>query len=229
MDLLLIAALLPAIVLVIYVYRKDTVEKESPALLLRLFLFGVISGPIAALLEEAAFTFFESVIPVGPFLLVMEYFIGVALVEEGCKYFFTNRTWNNKEFNYVFDGIVYAVVVALGFATLENILYVFNGGFEVAITRAIFAVPGHAADGAIMGCFYGIAKKYAVFGDAGKSSFYRVLALLVPVVEHGFYDCALSTGSEMWAMVAMLVELAFIFFAMKLVNNMSKRDEPLYQ
>ena len=141
-----------------YVYKKDKVEKEPVGLIVRLFVFGMIAGPLAAILETVAFNVFEALLSPGTLLLILEYFIGVAAVEEGLKYIFLSTVRKNSHFNYVFDGIVYAVAVSLGFAALENVLYVFDGGFEVAVMRAIFSVPGHCANGVIMGCFFGLAK-----------------------------------------------------------------------
>ena len=228
MYLLLFAALLPAAVLLFYVYMKDKVEREPIALVFKMFLLGALAGPIAAVIENVAFYVFELVLPQGSIvLLILEYFIGVAAVEEGCKYFFLNRIRNNPEFNYIFDGVVYSVAVALGFAALENVLYVFDGGIEVAITRAIFAVPGHAADGVIMGTFYGLAKRQEVWGDVSGARGYRILALAIPILEHGFYDCALSSNNDGLAWLALAVELAFIIFAMVLVNRVSKRDRAI--
>ena len=227
MDFLLVAALLPAIVLMVYVYRKDSVEQEPIGLIGRLLLLGAVAGPLAAITENLFFALFESVLPAGTLLIFCEYFIGVALVEEGFKYLFLNTTWKNPAFNYVFDGIVYAVTVALGFAALENVLYVFDGGIEVAIARAIFAVPGHAADGVVMGCFYGLARKFAAEGFNGKARTYRLLALVLPVLEHGIYDFSLSMESEMLAMFGLGIELVFIAIGMVLVNRMSKHDQAI--
>ena len=226
--MLLLAALLPAVVLLVYVYKKDTVEKEPIALVLRMFVLGAVAGPLAAITENIAFEVFEAIIPPGVVLLVLEYFVGVAAVEEGFKYLFLNTVRKNPEFNYVFDGVVYAVAVALGFAALENVLYVFDGGMEVAVTRAIFAVPGHCADGVVMGCFFGLARQREVAGNKHGARRYYWLAFLLPVIEHGFYDAALSSESELLAYAAMLVELAFIIAAMVLVNRASKRDTAIY-
>ena len=224
MNILLAAALLPAIALMFYVYSKDKVEKEPVGLVVRLFVFGAISGPIAAVLENVAFEVFEAILPAGILLLVLEYFVGVAAVEEGCKYLFLSTVRKNPEFNYVFDGVVYAVAVSLGFAALENVLYVFDGGMEVAIQRAIFSVPGHCADGVVMGCFYGLARQREVRGNKSGARTYYLLAFLLPVLEHGFYDCALSTESDLLVMTALAVELAFIIFAWFLVRRTSKND-----
>ena len=224
---LFIAAVLPALVLMIYVYRKDKVEKEPVGLVVRMFLLGAVAGPIAAIIENIAFSVFEAVIPPGALLLVLEYFVGVAAVEEGCKYFALNTIRTHPEFNYVFDGVVYAVAVSLGFAALENVLYVFDGGLEVALTRAIFSVPGHCADGVVMGCFFGLARQREVHGNRqGAASYYR-LAFLLPVIEHGFYDCALSTESDLLVFAALAVEIAFVIFAIILVNRTAKNDAPI--
>ena len=72
MDILLIAALLPAIVLMVYVYRKDSVEKEPIGLIARLFVLGAVAGPLAAIVENLAFTAFESLLPSGLLLLFLE-------------------------------------------------------------------------------------------------------------------------------------------------------------
>ena len=227
MDILLIAALLPAIALMVYVYRKDSVEKEPIGLIARLFVLGAVAGPLAAIVENLAFTAFESLLPSGLLLLFLEYFIGVAAVEEGFKYLFLNTVRRHPEFNYVFDGIVYAVAVALGFAALENVLYVFDGGIEVAISRAIFAVPGHAADGVVMGCFFGLARKYEVEGFKNKAFTNRVCALVFPILEHGIYDFSLSTGNDALALFGLGLELVFIGIGMVLVHRMSAHDQAI--
>lgn len=228
MNTLLAAAVLPAAALMFYVYKKDSVEKEPFKLIARLFVLGMISGPLAAIAENLAFGFFEESGIEGVMLIVLEYFIGVAAVEEGFKYLFLNTIRKNREFDYVFDGIVYAVAVSLGFATLENILYVFDGGLEVALMRAVFSVPGHCADGVVMGCFFGLARQREVAGNRGGARMYYLLAFLLPVVEHGFYDAALSMENDALALVALAVEIGFILIAAWLVNRVSKNDSAIY-
>ena len=227
MEILLVAAVLPAIALMVYVYKKDTIEKEPPGLIAKLFVLGMIAGPIAGTVESLLFNVFESIIPSGTLLIVLEFFIGVAVVEEGFKYLFLSTIRKNPNFNYVFDGIVYAVAVALGFAALENVMYVFMGGLEVAAMRAIFSVPGHCADGVVMGCFFGLARMHEVRGQKARASLYYVLAFVLPVIEHGFYDSALSVDNDVLSFVAMAVQLAFIFFAFTLVKNVSAKDHPI--
>ena len=226
-TMLLVAALLPAIVLLVFVYHKDKVEKEPIGLIVRVFLLGVVAGPIAAILETILMSTFESILPTGLVLLFLDYFVGVAAVEEALKYLALSTVKNNPAFNYVFDGVVYAVAAALGFAALENVLYVMDGGFEVAVQRAIFSVPGHCADGVVMGCFFGLAKQREAHGNKSGARTYYWLAFLLPVIEHGFYDAALSTENDMMVLLALAVELAFIVYAMVLVNKVSKADAPI--
>ena len=224
---LLAAALLPAIVLMVYVYRKDTVEKEPVGLVMRVFFLGAVGALVASLVESVIIGTFEYALPQGMLLLVLEYFVGVAAVEEAVKYAALATVRNNPAFNYVFDGIVYAVAAALGFAALENIFYVFDGGLEVAVTRALFAVPGHCADGVVMGCFFGLAKQREAHGDKARARTYYWLAFLLPVIEHGFYDAALSTDNDLMILLALAVEVAFVICAMVIVNRISKTDAPI--
>lgn len=226
-SVLLVAALLPAIVLLAFIYNKDKAEKEPIGLVVRLFVLGAVAGPIAAFLENVAFGIFEAMIPPGTLLLILQYFVGVAAVEEAVKYAVLNTVRKNPEFNYIFDAVVYAVAAALGFAALENVLYVFDGGLEVAVMRALFSVPGHCADGAVMGCFFGMARHYEVIGDKARSRRNYWLAFLLPVIEHGFYDAALSSEDDGLALLAMAVEVAFMIWALALVNRMAKNDKPL--
>ena len=220
---------MPALALMFYVYKKDKVEKEPMGLIVRLFVFGMIAGPIAGLLETVAFNMFEALLNPGALLLILEYFIGVAAVEEGLKYIFLSTVRKNPNFNYVFDGIVYAVAVSLGFAALENVLYVFDGGLEVAVMRAIFSVPGHCADGVIMGCFFGLAKQHEMHGRKSSATLNYVLAFVLPTIEHGFYDAALSSESDILALIGMAFQLAFIAFAAFLVHKISKEDSLVHQ
>lgn len=226
MEFLLIAAVLPALALMFYVYKKDTVEKEPIGLIVRLFVLGMVAGPVAGYLEALLFSVIANTIEPGMLQLVLMFFIGVAAVEEGLKYLFLNTVRKNPNFNYVFDGIVYAVAVALGFAALENIFYVFEGGFEVAVMRAIFSVPGHCADGVVMGCFFGLARNAQLNGQKSNANLFYVLAFVLPTIEHGIYDTALSTESEALALFAMVFQLAFILLAGYLVKRVSKKDKP---
>ena len=186
-PILIAAAVLPAIFLLVHVYRADKLEKEPAPLLISLVLYGIAATFIALVLERA-----------GSFLLglwfeegsvaynAIMYFGIVAFSEEGAKYFLLRRrTWHSAAFNCQFDGVVYAVFVALGFALWENISYVLMYGLSTALVRAVTAVPGHACFGVFMGVWYGLAKRLHGQGRDSASKLCRVLALLLPALLHG--------------------------------------------
>ncbi len=226
--LLMYAALLPAIVLLIYVYSKDKVEKEPMRLVLRLFGLGALAGPIAAVLEGVLIGIFEAVVPVQIVFHILKFFVGVAVVEEGLKYLFLSTIRKNPEFNYVFDGVVYAVAVSLGFAALENLLYVFQFGWSTAIMRALLSVPGHCAYGVLMGCFFGMARHREITGNATEAKVYYWLAFILPVIEHGFYDAGISSGNAIAVTASLIVQVALIIAAMILVHRLSLIDQAIY-
>lgn len=227
-TVLLVAALLPAVVLMSYVYKKDGVEREPVGLVTRVFLLGAASGIVAGIVESILISSLESMLAPGVLLIVIEYFVCVAAVEEACKFACLNTVKKRPEFDYVFDAVVYAVAAALGFAALENVFYVLDGGLETAIMRAILSVPGHASDGVVMGVFYGLARQRELHGNKAAARTFYWLAFLLPVIEHGFYDAALSTESDLLSMAAILFDLAFIGIAFVLVRRISASDRPLH-
>ncbi|MBP3818406.1 MAG: PrsW family intramembrane metalloprotease [Butyrivibrio sp.] len=229
MSTLALLAVLPAIVLLVVIYRADNIEKEPFSLMAKVFGLGALTTISAMILEEiglyilsfffytpnALYTFFEM-------------FCVVALAEEAGKYFVLKKaTWKNKEFNFSFDGIVYSVCASLGFATLENILYVFQGGFSTAVMRAITAVPGHCIFGIFMGIYYGIAKGCELRGDENGKKLNLKKALFVPIFLHGFYDFSCSLEYDGMFLVFILLEIFMTVNAIKMVKKMSKEDKPL--
>lgn len=226
---MLYLAVMPAIVLLSYICRKDTVEKEPAGLLIKLFFLGVLSTASAYILELAAEVLFEDFLMRGDVLsIAVENFLFVALFEEIGKYFFLKKaTWRSEHFNYVFDAVVYAVTVSLGFATLENIFYVSDGGIGVAIVRGLLSVPGHAVFGVFMGAWYGIAKtREAAQDDAGVRR-NLTLALWVPTLLHGFYDFCLSMDDEIFLIVFFAFEIICTVLAIRTVKRLSKGDHPI--
>ena len=225
-PILIAAAVVPAVFLLIRVYRADRLEPEPSGLLLSLILRGVFATVIAMVLEELGSALLGSVYAENslPYNVIM-YFVIVAFSEEGAKYFLLRRrTWHSAAFNCQFDGVVYAVFVALGFALWENISYVLMYGLSTALVRAVTAVPGHACFGVFMGVWYGLAKRLHGQGRDGASKLCRVLALLLSALLHGCYDFIASIESVHYgwlfaAFVAILFVLAFI-----LVRRQARHD-----
>lgn len=225
--LLILAAVIPAIALLVKVYRSDRLERESPYLIGRLVISGIISTFFALVSEKLFGTLLSMVVPLDSKIYgILLYFGVVAVSEEVAKYvLLRKRTWNDFEFNCQFDGIVYATAVSLGFALWENISYVTMYGFSTAVVRAITAVPGHACFGIFMGIFYGLAKSNDYIGLDNKAKMYNVLSVLVPVLLHGTYDyiATISTDDLSWLFVAFVLVLFVVSYI--LVGKMSKNDK----
>ncbi len=223
---LLALAILPVVVLIYYVYQADKVEKEPIGLLIKLVFLGACTCLSALILEVVFGGVLEAIMdPSTELYVILENFLVVALSEEIGKYFVLKKvTWNNKEFNYCFDAIVYAICVGLGFALLENILYVADGGMSVAISRALLAIPGHAVDAVFMGYFYGLAKKDAYHGRFDKAEKNRHLALWIPVLIHGFYDYCLSTSYDIAIVIFFIFIIVMDVIAIRRIKTSSKED-----
>ena len=225
-PILIAAAVIPAIVLLRFVYKEDRLDKESPRLLLSLVLFGIIATFAALISEQIGETVLALIVPQDTTAYnAILYFIVVALSEEGFKYLLLKkRTWWSSEFNCQFDGIVYAVVVSLGFALWENISYVAMYGLGTAAVRAVTAVPGHACFGVFMGAFYGLAKRYDNFGDEGRSRRCRRLAVAVPVVLHGCYDFIATYEYDGYAWVFVGFVVLLLLAAYRMIKKLSRDD-----
>ncbi|MCQ2465720.1 MAG: PrsW family glutamic-type intramembrane protease [Oscillospiraceae bacterium] len=216
MTFLLLLAVLPAFVIMKYVYKMDKADKEPRNLLVKLFIMGALTT-VSAVIFGTILGFFNIFDEGTTAYLIYDNFIATALVEEGGKYFvLKKKTWKNPEFNFTFDAVVYAVTVSLGFATLENILYVFQGGVGTAILRAVLSVPGHAIDGVFMGYYYGISKKKGKTGPA---------VLLIPVLMHGFYDYCLESESGLMILLFLVYEVFITIAAMKKIKTLSANDQ----
>ncbi len=262
--LLIILALIPAAVLFVYIYKKDRCEKEPMGLLLLLFGCGALMCLPAAGLEIglgkvidaifSAFTvevdnelYFVSTRSYYAYQLV-DNFIGIALIEEGLKWlvlFLITR--KNKNFNSLFDGMIYAVCVSLGFAAFENIGYALSGGLGVVLLRAVCSVPGHMFDAVFMGYYYTewhfnkrtveienilyrnnqITTKYAPGLGDDKALF---KSLVFPVLIHGTYDFLLSIdpSSTFGVIVTTVLFIGFLVFlyiiSFKKIRKLSNID-----
>ena len=232
-EFLLFLSVLPSIALGVMIYKKDIVEKESPGLLFKLFLGGAIGSVILTLLLS---TVLEPIIPYledsnNNFIyLAITTFFKVALVEEFSKWIFLKKiTWKNKEFNYIYDAIVYAVFVALGFATIENIIYVLGseGGISIAILRAILSVPGHAFDGVFMGYYYGLAKQAKINDNIKLFKRNMIFSLLIPVVFHFIFDYLLLSENSILLILYLVFIILLYINAFKRINKLSNITERL--
>ncbi len=221
---LMALAIIPGLVLIVYVYKKDKVEKEPIGLIIKIIIFGIISCIAAAYLEQLESNFLPQY-PQGS----LEYalttsFCMAALVEETVKYLAMRLgSWKYQGFNYRFDGIVYGVSAAVGFAVYENIMYVAMYGFQTAVVRAFTAIPLHAFCGVFMGVFYSYSKKASILGINGAKTLYTILALIVPMMIHGTYDTFAFLGET--GTIPLLIFVVILYIAaISTIRNMSKAD-----
>ena len=222
-SILIVAAVIPAVFLMVRVYQLDRLERESPYLVWKLIRAGIFSSLIAMVAERVLSVILKASVNDRGIYNILLYFVIVAFSEEGAKYYLMRKnTWSSWEFNCQYDGIVYAVFVSLGFALWENISYVMHFGFSTAIVRAVTAIPGHTCFGVFMGLFYGLARKYENGGMREKAKLYSILAVIIPALLHGAYDYIASVGVSAWyfvGFIAILFTMSY-FIAVK----MSRQD-----
>lgn len=192
----------PIILILIYIYRRDKYEKEPIGMLIKSVALGaVITLPIL-FFEFALDELYSTTDKIGN--AFYEGFVVAAFTEELFKFLaFLLIIWRNRNFNELFDGIVYATYISLGFAAVENIFYVIQYGAGVGVLRAFTAVPAHALFGITMGYYFGLAKF-----EENKRSRYLWLAILIPIILHGFYDFFLMSENEL----LLLLFLGFIVY-----------------
>lgn len=181
---LVLISIAPALLIILYIYYSDKYDKEPRHLLFLFFFLGAIGS---VLIAAASHLFVSRYYPQleEPIVWIQfcKAFIVVALVEEFSKYIFVRYfAQNHKEFDEPYDGIMYAVMVSMGFAVTENLAYAFQGGIEIALYRAFTAVPAHATFGIIMGYYMGKAKfsRHRVR--------YNLIGLSLATLFHGIYD-----------------------------------------
>jgi protease PrsW len=200
--ILLGIATAPCVAIGLYIYLNDKHEREPIGLLLRAFMYGVLSVGITYMISQGL-SYFITIDERDLTEQAIHAFLIVALVEEGSKFIFVRGLlYNNVNFNEPFDGIVYSVMVGMGFATFENILYVLNDGFSVGIMRMFTAVPAHACFAVLMGFYLGKEK------FEHKKGHYALYALGVATLFHGAYDYCLFVSSMPGIWIGTIISLA---------------------
>ena len=226
---LLLYALAPVAVIIFYIRLKDKYEKEPKRLMLYCFLLG---GIVSIIITTILYMFFDLFLPLNDEFSVFQQFVKaffvVALIEEFSKYIIVRYYAQTKRaFNEQFDGIVYAVMVSMGFAAVENIFYVAEGGATTALLRAFTAVPAHATFGILMGYYMGKAK------FSNNSIKLNLTGLLLAIAFHGAYDFFLFIdfipGLSIGAFISLILGIILSRKAIKShqKNSVFKTDKTL--
>lgn len=204
----------PVLICLFYIYVRDKYEKEP----WRMLFLGLLYGVYATFVIYAAGMGLERLFPheEQPFYTA---FVSSAGVEEVVKYLFlVFLIWKNRNFNEPLDGIVYAVFISLGFAWIENIVYVLHplmGGYGTAFSRAFLSVPGHGLFGVQMGYYLGLARFHG-----GRK--YFVLALAMPYLAHGMYNYFLLEKSPLFWVPFWALELWLWYCAYRFLRTFTK-------
>jgi RsiW-degrading membrane proteinase PrsW (M82 family) len=223
----------PSLFLLVFFYLKDRYEPEPRGHVALAFLKGC-AAVIPSYFAARALTHVQHDIWLemgGLAARLFEAGVMAAAVEELCKWtIFLALIYWWEEFDEPLDGVVYGVALALGFATVENVLFVIRGGIGLGLLRAIFAVPAHALFGAAMGFYLGRAKLGRGRHGAEVSRWQRIyrigLALLVPIGFHGAYDFMLleTHGWVVYLVVALLSILLWAFVLRRV--HTAQHDSP---
>ena len=211
---LIFLAILPGLLICYFIFKMDKYEAEPKLPLTICFFLGIVIVFPAIKLEEfvlnSGLDDYETLFDV--FLYAI---IGVALIEEGVKYLVLRAyPYQMKFFNEPMDGIVFSVMIGMGFATYENIIYANRFGLETTLIRAFTAVPAHATFGIIMGYYVGLAKFTPL-----KSKILLTSGLTLAVLIHGVYDFFLMQEMFDWLTgFAILTLVIAIVYTLKLLK-----------
>lgn len=177
----ILAAIAPVVFLLMYIYHQDKKAPEPTDLLFKSFRYGILSAIVVMLVlspfgsDELPGNFSES---------LKVSFLLAGIPEEFFKWLFLYiLIWNSPQFDEYIDGLVYAVFISLGFACLENIMYVLPGGMGVAVSRALLSVPAHFLFAIFMGYYFSMAKFHPE-----ERTHYMALSIVVPMLAHGIFD-----------------------------------------
>jgi RsiW-degrading membrane proteinase PrsW (M82 family) len=226
MIIILTASLTPVFLLLLYIYLKDRYQREPFGQLMKAFLGGILAGLVDVLILSVLGLNNLHPFPGAHGQAFYQAFFLAGIPEELFKLLFLYLfIWKSQYFDEYYDGIEYAAFVGLGFAGLENIMYVWQGGLGVAVSRAMFAVPAHFFFAIIMGYFFAFAKF-----RPRKKKIYLFLAFLCPAILHGIYDFILMYANLIQntdTVIAALLNFGFFIFfsflwklAIRRVNHM---------
>lgn len=229
--LVLLSALAPVAVALWYIFKKDSAQPEPPKWLAKAFWYGVLSALLSFVFSTPLGAIFglelDAEVYPSIFDAFADAFLLAAIPEELAKLI---MLWlllrKNPHFDEKFDGIVYAVCIGMGFAGIENVMYL-AGGIEddtwigIGIGRALFSIPGHFLFAVLMGYYYSL-----YYWDIDRSRKSKAMILVAPILAHGLFDGILfcMNVDEGLATICLFI---FLYFFNKLRKRGKERIESL--
>ena len=247
-------ALIPTIIIFSAVLKKTpTIKKEPFKRVAKVFIMSAVSTIIAGILEiigtiilalavfmpKASGTKIDSseIENASMIFLFALCLLVIGPAEEACKYFtFKRNIFNDREFDHTYDGVVYGAAAALGFATLENVIYVLQYGLLTGLLRAILSVPLHAFTGILMGYYFGLSK-FKKYNNIEYDKNPQRRAFLISVVVHGMYDFLLMAAKSeaapefffVFAYAGVIAIMILVYVLMyRIINKASEQDLIIY-
>ena len=229
--LLVVLSLLTVFIIGFLIYQRD--KNKEPLDILLILAAGGIGAAVITLILNYILSyipfFHDGYENLGSVELFIYVFIGIALVEEFSKWILIfGIGYDNDEFDELFDMIVYAVFVSLGFACLENILYIKSSTTGVMLLRMVLALPGHACFAIFMGYYLGLSKLERVKGNNSTAIIYMILSVIIPTIIHGFYDFCLLIDSNFFTALFVVFIIVLYYLAIRRVLIVSKRNQQIY-
>lgn len=206
---LIVLAIAPIITIILWIYLKDRYDKEPIRILSKFFILGILVSILAIYTEEI---FIKINIFTDKIYIFYMSFLVAGVVEEGLKaLIFIPTVLKEKNFNERLDGIIYSVFLSLGFATVENIIYILledpTLAFEVGIIRSIISVPAHMIFAVTMGYYI---SKYRFTSSNTKKRKYLTLSIILPIILHGVFDFILMIQYR-WSIIVFVVYIVYLW------------------
>lgn len=229
--LVLLSALAPVAVVLWYIIKKDSAQPEPTKWLAKAFWFGVLSALLSFVFSMPLGAIFGMELDAEAYPSIFDAFADAfllaAIPEELAKLI---MLWlllrKNPHYDEQFDGIVYAVCIGMGFAGIENIMYLSSSiedgsWIGIGISRALFSIPGHFLFAVLMGYYYSLYH----FG-IDRSTKAKAMILVAPILAHGLFDGILMSTqvNEGLAVIGMFL---FLYFFNKLRKRGKERIESL--
>lgn len=212
----ILLAIIPSIIIICFIYIYDKLEHEPVIEILKAFSLGCIS-----VLLSLFITYIFNINTKHIDNIIIYSFVYISLIEELSKWILTYLfIRNNKNYDYLFDSIVYFSLVSIGFATVENIIYVISGGVGVALIRSITTVPSHAMFAIIAGYNYALYKK-------DKKKRYLIYSIIIPIIIHGIYDCLLLTENSILLFIYTLFVITLYIISFRYLRNLESIDKKI--